>query len=154
SRATMGGAGLFTRITPYKTPTNKPTANETKSTFIPSIPSLYAKSGGRNQKLERETIASQFPKSEIAQYGQVPVFFPAVARQMCANGRVGSTESVVRRLRISTVMLDCRPVRAHGRRGWCELRKFRGRINDLSANHGEDGLELLDLLFRYGKIVR
>src|ERR1700751_948880 len=34
SKATMGGAGLFTRITPYKTPTNNPTANETRSTFM------------------------------------------------------------------------------------------------------------------------
>jgi hypothetical protein len=57
----MGGAGLLTRITPYKTPTNKPTANETNSSFMLSTPSLIAKSRGRDQALERETIATQFP---------------------------------------------------------------------------------------------
>jgi hypothetical protein len=31
SRATIGGAGLFTRMTPYTTPTSRPTANEMSS---------------------------------------------------------------------------------------------------------------------------
>jgi len=37
SRATMGGAGLFTRMSPYATPTSRPTANEMSSSFISSL---------------------------------------------------------------------------------------------------------------------
>ena len=34
SRATIGRAGLFTRMTPYTTPTIRPTANQISSAFI------------------------------------------------------------------------------------------------------------------------
>src|SRR6266436_6339895 len=34
SKATMGGAGLFTRIRPYKIPTPKPTTKDMNKTFI------------------------------------------------------------------------------------------------------------------------
>ena len=39
----MGG-GLFTRMSPYRIPANKPTANETRSTFIRSPLCNLAKS--------------------------------------------------------------------------------------------------------------
>src|SRR6202044_1853705 len=40
SRATIGGAGLFNRITPYVKPTSRPTTNEMSSAFIFKLPSV------------------------------------------------------------------------------------------------------------------
>src|SRR5580658_853754 len=66
----MGGAGLFTRMTPYRTPTSVPTANEMSIAFIAkSLPSrllchltLGERCGGTDARLrlriERSHVAA------------------------------------------------------------------------------------------------
>src|ERR1700756_4171381 len=73
---------------------------------------------------------------------------------MGADSGVGGPESLVRRLGISAILFDGRPVRTHGQ-GWrCEFGEFGSGVNDLPANDCEDRFKLLNVLFRDGKVVR
>src|SRR6476646_5205354 len=49
SKATMGGAGLFTRIRPYKIPTPRPTTKDKSKTLIAY---LLPKSGWKSRRIE------------------------------------------------------------------------------------------------------
>src|ERR1700733_8487335 len=74
SSATIGGAGLFTRITPYKMPTNKPTANEMSSTFISCSPVHFQAMLLSGCALERETVTAETPKPGFSEYTDVPIW--------------------------------------------------------------------------------
>src|SRR5580704_2149612 len=70
TRAMMGGAGLFTRMTPYRIPTSVPTANEMSSAFIanslqsrlPYRPTVGDRCGGTDVRMrlrmERSHVAA------------------------------------------------------------------------------------------------
>jgi hypothetical protein len=57
----MGGAGLFTLITPYNKPTNTPAANDISIPFIAPLSVSCELPIPRRTRSERETVAAQTP---------------------------------------------------------------------------------------------
>src|ERR1700741_3937579 len=102
SNATMGGAGLLTRMSPYKTPTPRPTTNEKNNTFIPIPPP--------SPELECKAVATQPPKAEVAQHLQVRFCCSRCGGLNIRTGSgVGRANDLGLPLRISAILFDRRP---------------------------------------------
>src|ERR1700756_2386591 len=107
SNATMGGAGLLTRMIPYRTPTPRPTTKDKNNTFI-SIPPP-------SPELECKAVATQPPKAEVAQHLHVR-FCPAGRGGFSMRTRCGMRHAnyLVLPLCITTVAFDRRPAWTYG----------------------------------------
>src|SRR5882672_3655719 len=142
----MGGAGLFTRMRPYRAPTPRPTINDRNNTFI-SIPP-------ESPELECETVATQAPKTEFAQHLQVR-FCPARCRvlDMRTGSGVGCANCFALPLCITPIFFHRRPAWSDGQCRRRQFREFLGGINGPPTDNREHGFELLDLLIRDREIV-